>query len=151
MKFSALNQPTPITNQAVQTVFTNYPEQVKGKLLYLRELILETASELDLTDVEETLKWGEPSYLSKHGSTLRIDWKEKSPEQYAMYFKCTSKLVTTFQLVFGDLFEYEKTRAIVFKMDDEVPKNELKQCIQAALTYHKVKQKPFLGISETSR
>ena len=66
------------------------------------------------TELEETLKWGEPSYLVKKGSTIRMDWKVKTPDQYAMYFKCTSKLVPTFRELFGDLFKYEKNRAILF-------------------------------------
>lgn len=60
-----------------------------------------------INKLEETLKWGEPRFLNKNGSTLRIDWKEKTPNQYQMYFKCTSRLVETFKMVFGDLFEYE--------------------------------------------
>ncbi|WP_370089369.1 DUF1801 domain-containing protein [Ekhidna sp.] len=126
--------------------FATYPLQAKEKLAHLRKLILETADEIGITDLEETLKWGEPSYLSKHGSTIRIDWKEKKPDQYAMYFKCTSKLVPSFQLAFGDLFNYETTRAIVFKLNDEVPEKELKECIKAALRYHKVKKLPLLGL-----
>jgi len=75
-----------------------------------------------------------------------MDWKAKSPNQYAMYFKCTSKLVLTFKEVFGDLFNYETTRAIVFRLDDHVPAKELKECIKAALTYHSVKDLPHLGM-----
>lgn len=113
---------------------------------HLRNLILETASEIDGIDtLEETLKWGEPSYLTKHGSTLRMDWKEKKPDQYAMYFKCTSKLVPTFKAIFNDTFEYENNRAIVFKLNEKVPEKELKQCIRMTLTYHKIKQLPLLG------
>lgn len=133
-------------NPDVKSTFSSYPPQAMEKLTHLRSLILETAKEIGLTDLEETLKWGEPSYLTKHGSTIRIDWKEKKPDQYAMYFKCTSKLVSSFQLAFGDLFNYETTRAIVFKLDEKVPEKELKQCIKAALTYHKVKQLPLLGL-----
>lgn len=138
---------TPIT-QDVLSVFSSYPPLPKERLTQLRKLILETADEIGLKDWEETLKWGEPSYLAKHGSTIRIDWKEKKPDKYAMYFKCTSKLVPTFQLAFGDLFNYETTRAIVFKLDDEVPEKELKECIKAALRYHKVKKMPLLGLGE---
>lgn len=134
------------THSRIQSVFSSYPPQAKEKLANLRKLILETAKEIGITDLEETLKWGEPSYLTKHGSTIRIDWKEKKPDQYAMYFKCTSKLVPSFQLAYGDLFNYETTRAIVFKLADEVPEKELKQCIKAALTYHKVKKLPMLGL-----
>ena len=136
------------SNPEVKSKFDFYPSLAREKVAHLRKLILETAEENGITDLEETLKWGEPSYLTKHGSTIRIDWKEKAPDQYAMYFKCTSKLVPSFQLAFGDLFKYEKTRAIVFKLDDHVPEKELKQCIKAALTYHKVKNQPLLGLGK---
>lgn len=131
----------------VESVFNNYPKEIKPKIEALQQLIIETANETEGVEfLEETLKWGEPSYLTKIGSTIRIDWKAKTPDQYAMYFKCTSKLVPSFQQKFGDLFQYEKTRAIVFEVDAELPKKELKQCIKAALTYHKVKHLENLGI-----
>jgi uncharacterized protein YdhG (YjbR/CyaY superfamily) len=127
--------------------FAAYPKEIQPKIDYLRSLIIETATENEtVTSLEETLKWGEPSYLAKKGSTIRIDWKAKSPNQYAIYFKCTSKLVTTFREVYGDTFNYEKNRAIRFNLEDEVPKEELKSCIQAALNYHSLKDLPRLGI-----
>jgi len=113
----------------------------------LRDLILASAKTAGIADLEETLKWGEPSYLTKKGSTLRIDWKPKKPDQYAMYFKCTSKLVENFREVYGDFFTYEKNRAILFSFEDEVPIVELQACITAALTYHQVKHLPLLGIT----
>jgi hypothetical protein len=131
----------------VEAVFNKYPDIVRKKLLNLRNLIIETAREIEeISEIEETLKWGEPSYLVKNGSTIRIDWKEKQPEQYAIYFKCTSKLVPAFKSAFGDTFKYEGNRAIVFKMDDTIPKSELKRCIASALLYHKVKHLPDLAI-----
>jgi len=135
------------TNPEVALVFSNYPEAVLNKMETLRALVIETAKEIDgLTMLEETLKWGEPSYLTKNGSTLRMDWKSKTPNQYAMYFKCTSRLVETFKATFKNKFHFEGKRAIVFQMEDELPKDELKACIKAALTYHKVKHLPTLGI-----
>ena len=131
----------------VESVFNNYPDPVRDKLLNLRRLIVEAAKEIEeVTKLEETLKWGEPSYLAKNGSTIRIDWKKNKPKQYAMYFKCTSKLVSTFKTVYGDLFDFEGTRAIVFQVDGDVPEIELKNCIRAGLAYHKVKQLPMLGL-----
>jgi hypothetical protein len=49
-------------------------------------------------------------------------------------------------MVFGDLFEYEKNRAILFQLDQEIPVNELKKCINATLMYHKVKDDITLGL-----
>jgi hypothetical protein len=135
------------TNPEVELVFANYPDSVRNRMLAMRKLVVETAAELDeITELEETLKWGEPSYLTKNGSTIRMDWKSKSPNQYAMYFKCTSRLVETFKIVFNGTFNFEGKRAIIFQMEDQIPKEELKNCIKAALTYHKVKHMPRLGI-----
>ena len=129
--------------------FQAYPDEVKEKLHHLRTLIIEVAEkDSNITKLEETLKWGEPSYLVKKGSTIRIDWKEKSPQQYAMYFKCTSQLVPTFRDIFGDLFSYENNRAILFDLKEEIPEEELKTCIALALNYHKVKHLPLLGYSK---
>lgn len=134
------------TNPKVEVVFNNYPSPFREKLNILRQLILDTAEETEGVDeLEETLKWGEPSYLAKKGSTVRLDWKKSKPDHYAIYFKCTSKLVETFRAIYGDKFSYEKNRAIMFKPEDEVPVAELKHCISMALTYHRVKHLPLLG------
>ncbi len=130
----------------VKEVFDNYPQTAQKQLLHLRELIIRTASEIDgLEKLEETLKWGEPSYLTKYGSTVRIDWKEKEPEQYAIYFKCTSSLVQTFKIVYKDRIKFGGKRAIIFQLNDRIPEAEIKHCISLALTYHKVKHLPLLG------
>ena len=135
------------SNPTVKKVFQNYPDFVREKMLFLRNLILETANEIDgISEIEETLKWGEPSYLVKNGSTLRMDWKSKTPNQYAMYFKCTSRLVETFKITYHKNFEFEGKRAIIFQLNDEIPIIELKSCIKTALTYHNVKHLPTLGI-----
>ncbi len=142
-----MTQLTIITDPRVEAVFANYPDWVGDKMQFLRALVIETAKELpEITVLEESLKWGEPSFLTKYGSTLRMDWKKKTPNQYQMYFKCTSRLVETFKTVFGDLFEYEKNRAIVFQRNQEVPIGELKQCIRATLLYHRVKGDITLGM-----
>jgi hypothetical protein len=65
------------SNPAVGAVFAAYPKPLKAKLLALRRLILDTAATTTgVGALEETLKWGQPSYLTaatKSGSTIRID------------------------------------------------------------------------------
>lgn len=135
------------TDPRVNEVFANYPDFVRDKLQRLRELVIETAEETEGVNVlEETLKWGEPSFVTKNGSTLRMDWKEKTPDLYAMYFQCTSRLVDTFRLVFDHKFQYEGKRAIVFQLNQKIPELELKECIKASLIYHNVKEQITLGI-----
>lgn len=134
------------TDPRIDAAFDAYPTSVKAKMERLRALVHETAAAIPLDHLEETVKWGEPSFISTHGSTLRMDWKAKKPNQYAMYFKCTSRLVETFQQVFGATFNYEGKRAIIFTLDQDIPTKELKQCITATLLYHKVKGDLRLGI-----
>jgi hypothetical protein len=135
-----------ISDPKVKEVFDRYPKSVRKQMLKLRALILNTASEIDgLEKLEETLKWGEPSYLTKYGSTVRIDWKVKNPAAYAIYFKCTSSLVETFKIIYKDNFQFDGKRAIIFQLHDKIPETELKHCVSLALRYHKVKQLPLLG------
>ena len=131
----------------VAEVFNNYPKHMRQKLMLLRQLILETASQNDgVGPLEETLKWGEPSYVTKSGSTIRMDWKSSKPDQYALYFNCKTKLVDTFKELYGNKLKLEGNRAIVFHQNDEIPVDEVRYCIFLSLTYHSRKHLPLLGV-----
>jgi Domain of unknown function (DU1801) len=131
---------TTFDNRAVAAIFDRYPATVRQKLLALRELIFETASATEgVGKLEETLRWGEPSYLtteSGSGSMVRIDAKG-CQGHYAMYFHCQTDLIDTFRNRYSDQFTFEKNRAIVFGNDEVLPKEELRHCIALALTYHR--------------
>ena len=134
-------------NIEVEKVFDAYPNDVRSKMLFLRQLVLEAAKEIDsVKNIEETLKWGEPSYLTKSGSTIRMDWKKSKPDQYAMYFHCKTKLIDTFKELYKDKFNFDSNRAIVFNIKDKISVNELKHCISLSLTYHNIKHLPMLGV-----
>jgi len=130
----------PFKHAAVGKKFDAYPLFVRDKLLGLRELIFDTAaSTTGVGELEETLKWGEPAYLTaqtKSGSTVRIDWKKSKPSQYAIYFHCQTNLISTFKTLFPTEFKYEGNRAIVFDLADVPPMDSLAFCIAIALTYH---------------
>jgi len=135
-----------IENTQVLNVYSGYEKKAHDKLMLLRKLILETATEINLLDqLEETLKWEEPSYISKMGSTIRIAPFKKNKAKVAMFFNCKTVLVETIQELYQDLFEYEGNRALVFTISDRIPVKELKHCIELALTYHKIKKLPLLG------
>lgn len=133
----------PFKNVKVEQVFVSYPLNLRDKLLALRELIFETAdSTQSVGELEETLKWGEPAYITsqtKSGSTVRIDRKKSNSAQYAMYFNCQTNLIDTFRTLFPSEFKFEGNRAIIFNASDAVPMEALAFCIAAALTYHRKK------------
>jgi hypothetical protein len=133
----------PIARLEVASTFETYPPKIRRKLFALRELIFDTAAATEgVGAIEETLKWGEPAYLtseSKSGSTIRIAWKKAQPARYAMHFHCQTSLVETFRSLFPHDFKFEGNRSIVFHEDDVVPVDALAFCIAAALTYHRDK------------
>jgi hypothetical protein len=98
-------------NADVAAVFANYPADVRARLLQLRELIFETAAATaGVGELEETRRWGEPSYLttrSKSGSLIRIHWKPSD----------------------GD-------RNIALPRNERAPLDALRHCIALALSCH---------------
>ncbi len=127
-------------NANVKHKFDSYPKPIRTKIEHLRALILDVAENTDgVGKLEETLKWGEPAYLtseSKSGTTIRIDWKPKFPEQYCLYVNCKTTLIDRYRSLFPEL-QFEGDRAIVFKVDEVLPENEVKACIEMALNYHR--------------
>jgi Domain of unknown function (DU1801) len=131
--------PASIQNPSVLAVFESYPPALRTKLLALRQLILDTAAQTEGVGVlQETLKWGEPAYVTAHsqsGSTVRID-RKRNTDCYAVYFNCNTSLVDTFRSLFPGTFRFEGNRALVFDLTDTLPKKELAFCIAMSLTYH---------------
>ena len=130
---------THFQSPAVAATFDGYPSTMRAKLLTLRELNFEVAAETQgVGALEETLKWGEPAYLTsetKSGSTIRIAWKKSQPDRYSMFFICTTNLIETFRSLFPHDFEYEGNRAIHFKTEAALPEDSIRFCIAAALTH----------------
>lgn len=128
----------------VAEAFAAFPPAARKRLLALRRIIFEAAAErAGVGPLTETLKWGEPAYLteaSKSGSTIRLGWKAKAPDQYAMYVNCQTDLVDRFRDQFSDVLRFEGNRAIVLDVDKPLPTEALILCVAAALTYHRDKR-----------
>ena len=130
---------TPFKDKDVEAVFQSHPPKIRARLMVLRELIFKKAKEdPEVGKIEETLKWGQPSYLtheSKSGTTIRIDGVKAKTGTYAIYFNCKTSLIETFRVMFPQ-FDYEGNRAIHFRVEEKMPEKELSECITMALTYH---------------
>lgn len=123
----------------MQARFQAYPAAARRDLLALRELVLDVARHTPgVGQIDETLKWGEPAYLTPNGagSTVRMDWKPKAPATYALYFNCRTTLVDTFRTLFPHDFAFEGNRALVFQVGGRPPEDALRLCVAAAFTYH---------------
>jgi hypothetical protein len=136
----------PFSENEVEEVFNSYPEHVRPTMLALRDLVYSTAQRLGISDqLHESLKWGEPSYLTKVGSTVRMHWKESDSEYFRVFFHCQTTLISTFREVYPSDFDFEGNRAIRFRVGDDIDLARLGHCIELSLRYHEVKHLPQLG------
>ncbi len=129
-----------ILDRKVREVFGNYENSIRGKLLELRRLIMDEAGRHpEIGKLQETLKWGQPSYLPakpRIGTTLRIDRHPIRADMVGLYFSCNSSLADDFQQLYPGLFEFEGRRAILISTEDLVHEAALRHCVALALTYH---------------
>lgn len=141
--------PTAPMTPDVAAVFKSYPDDVRPRLLALRCLIFDTAARTEsVGPLTETLKWGQPAYLTaatKSGSTVRIGWSPTVPDGYGLYVHCQTSLIETFRSWFSDDLTFQGNRGVLFKVSDPVPDRVLAICIATALTYHRTKRQKVRG------
>lgn len=129
---------------AVDDVLDACPEPARARLRALRQLILDTAATTKgVGEILETLKWGQPSYLTPEtgsGSTVRIDRVKPADDQVAMFFHCQTDLVATFRELYPEL-SYSGNRAILLDASRKLPEKKLRHCVALALTYHSRKKR----------
>lgn len=135
---------TPFQEPGVATVFSSYKGAAGTHLHKLREIVFDAAATEGVGTVAETLKWGQPSYLTpetKSGSTIRMDAVKGNADAVALYFHCQTTLVPTFRDQYGETLSFEGNRSIVLDVNSPLPEAELRHCISQALTYHLAKKK----------
>lgn len=133
-------------NKLIKERFDEYPQSALIRLEALRSLIFKVANNLELGEVEESLKWGEPSYCTKMGTPIRMDWKLKSPNHYYLFFHCQTRLIDTFRELYGEELEFQGNRAIVLSLSKPLPEVAIQHCLALALTYKQRKHLPLLGV-----
>lgn len=132
-------------NKEIQSLLDSYPEPARGYLLQIREMIFDIADDENLGPINESLKWGEPSFASKKGSPVRMDWKAKNPNVVSLFFHCQTTLVETFKEVHSHSLVFAGNREIIISLENPMPSQELRGCLTMALRYHELKHLPLLG------
>ena len=113
-----------------------FEEPVLSRFIPLRHLILDVAANLpQVGPLEESLKWGEPSFtpIKKNtGSSVRLAARKDG--RLALQFICHTGLLEEFRELYPKL-EFEGKRGIVIDDSKPLPQEELRHCIGMALTY----------------
>ena len=130
---------TKIADARVAETFRGFSPAARARLMALRAMIFDEAKKAGAVELEESLKWGEPAYRPVGGSTIRLGWKTRAPDEVAMYFICTTGLVDRFRDLYPRSFRYGGNRALLFPLEGRIQEKALRHCIALALTYHNSK------------
>ncbi|GGA30547.1 DUF1801 domain-containing protein [Neptunicoccus cionae] len=106
----------------VQAAFNSFPPAEQEKLLAVRRLIFDSAVAVEAGAVTETLRWGQPAYLVKRGSSLRLGVGKTG--QAAIFAHCQSSIIGSFATAFGGDFALDGNRAVYL---DRVGPEELEK------------------------
>lgn len=124
----------PFQNTEVAAVFDSFPNSARKGLLHLRELIFDRAAQdSKIAPVSEALRWGQPAYLCKTGSSLRLGIPKTGG--FALYVHCQTTLIRDFTELFPLDFTVEGSRAIHFQSESGIDDEKINFLITAALRY----------------
>ncbi len=123
----------------VKKVLQSYPTVAQQRLAELRQLLFDVAESIEgIGPLEETLKWGEPAYLtsrSRSGTTVRMAWKAANPDHVSLFVNCQTSLVDSFRTLYPEL-DCHGNREVRLRLDKALPEC-LRECLAMALTYKK--------------
>jgi len=127
----------------VEAAFAEMSGPLRAHLLEIRALIFGVAQDCGVGPLTETLKWGQPAYLtqaSKAGTTIRLGQHKGHPGDAALFVNCQTSLIDEFGSLFADELRFEGNRAVLVRLENALPKSQLGSCIRLALTYHRRKK-----------
>ena len=135
----ALASTHPAPPPEVATALDACPNRAMPHIQKLRDLIFHTAEMTpQVGQLEETLKWGEPAYLTrapKTGTTLRLGW-DQSGDRACLFVPCQTTLIETWRAHYHKTLDFVGNREVSLPTDQPLPRAELQHCIAMALTYH---------------
>jgi len=115
----------------IAKVFDTYPDDTRAGALALRDLILSIGEE----DVSETLRWGQPAYITPKGSTLRVGSHKEA--RFALYAHCQSTIISSYAAAFPGWDRLDGNRAVLFDTLAQIEPERLTHLIRHALNYHR--------------
>lgn len=128
----------PFDDPKVAAAYDAFPVDSRAIALTLRDLIFSVAWDApQVGRVQETLKWGQPSYLTpetKSGSTLRIGVAKQGGA--AIFAHCATDIISTYASTFPETDQIEGNRAVIFTSADKIVPKRLRLLIYHGLTYH---------------
>jgi hypothetical protein len=127
-----------MTDPFKDTIAT-WPAEARRSFGRMRALILAAGAQADVGPLTESLKWGQPAWRPtrpKQGSTLRLNWTEKSPSTLVLHVDCKTTLATTMREIYPTEFRYESNRALHLDIGARWPVQAIDHLARLTFRYH---------------
>ncbi|MGJ5618676.1 hypothetical protein [Sulfitobacter sp. MF3-043] len=131
------NAPSPLLMRIAR-----WSEPAQRTLWQCRAMFHGVAEKAGAGPLDETLKWGQPSWRPmkpRTGSTLRIDWTPKFPNRLSLYVDCKTDLAARMQTLYPDLPENDGQRHLAVALDVPLPEHAIAHLAEMTFTYHRAK------------
>ncbi len=128
------NAPAPLLD-----LILHWSAPAQTALWRCRAVFHHVAARNALGTLDETLKWGQPSWRPKRprtGSTLRADWRPDAPERLTLFVDCKTDLAARMADLYPDLPANDGRRAIALNLNDPLPEQPIAHLAQMTFTYH---------------
>lgn len=126
----------PAPTAAILAAFDAVPKPARDHLLALRSLIFDIAATLPVGRVEESLKWGQPSYATpdtKAATPIRLALTKGG--DVGIFTHCQSTVMADFQTIAPKSMRFDGNRALHLDPHAPLPTGDITPLIRAALTY----------------
>lgn len=125
---------------ALQSRIATWPETAQQRLWQCRALFLAVAEAAAVGPLDETLKWGQPSWRPvkpRTGSTLRMDWNPKFPDKVSLFVDCKTDLAARMREIYPDLPVNDGRRHLAIDLAAPLPEQAISHLAEMTLTYHR--------------
>jgi len=117
-----------------------------------RRLFHDVAASADTGRLDETLKWGQPSWRPvkpRTGTTLRMGWDANSPERLSFFVDCKTDLAARMRDIYPDLPLNDGQRHLGILVDAVFLQQAITHLAEMTFTYHRARR--LKKASSTSR
>lgn len=123
----------------VRATYQSWPAPAMQQAWQVRTILLDTAPAIGSAPVVESLKWGEPALRPRRGgTTLRIAWSPRQPDDIGLFVDCKTDLCQRMSGDFPQAFSYAPPRAMYLPVAGDLPKDALRHLARIAFRYKRV-------------
>ena len=108
-----------------------------------REMFHTIAAQAGIGTLDETLKWGQPSWRPikpRTGATLRMDWDADSPDRLSFYVDCKTDLAARMRDIYPDLPLNDGQRHLAIDIRAPLPEQAVSHLAEMTFSYHRAKR-----------